>query len=78
MTEAEIEALTKIVDNETYGVSADDVDEEMKRRATFMPGGGLMNLAETEFGEVFPRLKKAQDVFEGRINNVADVITRKK
>ena len=78
MTEAEIVALTKVVDNNTYGVSSDDVDEEMKRRATYMPGDGLLNGAVTEFGEVFPKLKKAQDVFEGRVNEVADKITRKK
>ena len=70
--------MTAVVDNSTYVVSTTDVSSEMKRRATYMPGGGLLNGAHTEFGEVFPTLKKAQDVFEGRIHDVADKLTRKK
>lgn len=78
LTKEEIDSMANAIDDEIYDVDVDDVEEEMKRRATYMPTGGLMNGAHTEFGEIFPKLKKAQENFEGKVTNVADKIRRVK
>lgn len=68
--------MANAIDDETYDVGVDDVEEELKRRATYMNTGGMMNAAHTEFGEIFPKLKKAQENFEGKVVTVADKIRR--
>ncbi|GMH69183.1 hypothetical protein TrST_g2301 [Triparma strigata] len=78
LTKEEIDSMANTINDEIYDVDVDDVEEEMKRRATYMPTGGLMNGAHTEFGEIFPKLKKAQENFEGKVTNVADKIRRVK
>eukprot|EP00520_Triparma_pacifica_P012198 CAMPEP_0118651660 /NCGR_PEP_ID=MMETSP0785-20121206/10902_1 /TAXON_ID=91992 /ORGANISM="Bolidomonas pacifica, Strain CCMP 1866" /LENGTH=685 /DNA_ID=CAMNT_0006544123 /DNA_START=9 /DNA_END=2066 /DNA_ORIENTATION=- len=76
LSKEEIDRLQKEPANKMYVIEDEEVEEEMKRMAKYNPAGGLFNAAHTEFGEVFPKLKKAQENFERRLENAVDKARR--
>jgi hypothetical protein len=73
VTEEDNIQLTNDVEGDRiFDVDVDDVEAEMKRRNTYMPGSGLYNLAHTELGEVYPKLGKLQDNLDAKLRGGID------
>jgi len=76
LTEEEIARLQKEPVNRMYMIDDTDVELELKRLAKYNQATGLFNAAHTEFGEVFPKLKKAQEEGKKRLKNAVDKARR--
>ena len=78
MNEEDADKVRKeILNDMVYDVSKADVDYEMKRKATFLPGTGVYGMANTDFGEALPKLKNFQKGLNHKLTDGVDTVRSK-